>query len=108
MPAYITWLIIYLWIPIGILWILRPRLIWQHRKTLALSVVYAFIFTLPWDVFATWKTIWSFPQTSVLGIYILNLPLEEYFFISFSVLMIATIMTVCTSYCIIYCVLLNA
>lgn len=91
MPVYITWLAIYLWMPVAAMWMLRPRLILGHRKTLAVCVLFAFIFTLPWDVFATWKGIWSFPATSVLGIYILNLPLEEYLFISFASLLVATI-----------------
>ncbi|MBP7216004.1 MAG: lycopene cyclase domain-containing protein [Candidatus Omnitrophica bacterium] len=53
-----------------------------YRNTNALLASIALIVVLfgAWDIFATWRGHWSFNPSKVMGMYIVNLPLEEVLF----------------------------
>ena len=91
MLTYIKWLAVFVWLPLAVLWITHLRLVLEHKKTLASGALFALAFGVPWDVWAIGSGIWSFPQNNVLGVYILNVPIEEYLFIVFLVLLASTI-----------------
>ena len=90
MLAYLIWLAIFVWAPLFVLWAGNLRLVRRHMKTLAACVVCALAFAVPWDSWATARGMWSFPSNNVVGIYLINLPIEEYFFIIFVTLLSAT------------------
>jgi lycopene cyclase domain-containing protein len=91
MLAYIRWLAAFVWLPLAALWITHPRLMLEHKKTLASSAFLALVFSVPWDVWAIGSGIWSFPKDNLLGVYILNVPIEEYLFIVFLTLLVSTV-----------------
>lgn len=90
LPAYIEWLTIYVWLPLLVLWVTDLRLIWEHKKTLIGCAILTLGFGVPWDIWAVAHGMWTFPSTSILGVYFLTLPIEEYFFMIFIALLIST------------------
>ena len=58
----------------------KPLKFYQNLTALILSIGFVlFIFGI-WDIFAVWRKHWYFDSNSIWGIYILNLPLEEWLF----------------------------
>lgn len=88
--AYLIWLTIFVWVPIVGLWAYKPKVMWRYRKTLALCIFWALVFSIPWDVWAVRVNVWMFPADTNLGIILGSLPLEEYFFIIFVTLLVAS------------------
>jgi len=58
----------------------KPLKFYRNLRALILSISIILIFFGIWDVFAVWRGHWSFNRNSIWGIYILNLPLEEWLF----------------------------
>ena len=89
--AYIYWLIIFVWLPIIVLWAINWKYLSQYKKTFLYCIIWALIFSIPWDVWAVQTQIWLFPQDTNIGFWIGGLPLEEYLFMIFVTLLISTI-----------------
>lgn len=89
MFAYLAWLCIFLVAPTALMSVLFRGIVVSHRRTLLLACVLSLAFAVPWDAFSTYAGIWSFPSSGVLGVYLLNLPIEEYFFIVFGALTVS-------------------
>ncbi|MEM7225959.1 MAG: lycopene cyclase domain-containing protein [Pseudomonadota bacterium] len=79
---YIKWLAIFVWLPLGLLWLTNFAILWRCKRTICFCIFWALVFSIPWDLWATLTVIWSFPADTNLGIWIFGLPLEEYLFIS--------------------------
>lgn len=86
-----VWLFVSAIIPISLIWIKYSNLLWKYRITLVIVVLLSFIIHVPWDVYAVYTNIWSFPNDKNLGINIVNLPLEEYLYTLFVPLLGASI-----------------
>lgn len=89
--AYIHWLAIFVWLPIIVLWAINWKYLSRYRKTFAYCVIWALLFSIPWDIWAVEAQIWSFPQDTNIGLWINGLPLEEYLFMIFVTILISTI-----------------
>jgi lycopene cyclase domain-containing protein len=87
---YVLWLVLFVLAPLGVLWSLYFRYLWQYKRTLWTCILFALLFSVPWDVVAVKANIWNFPKSSVLGIWFLNLPIEELFFMVFVTFLYAT------------------
>jgi lycopene cyclase domain-containing protein len=58
---------------------------------------FTLVFSIPWDFLAVTNHIWSFPEGHNLGFYIIELPLEEYLFMTTVTAFLAT-MTIVFKY----------
>ncbi|MFA6357983.1 MAG: lycopene cyclase domain-containing protein [Candidatus Omnitrophota bacterium] len=57
-----------------------PLKFWRNSKALILTLSILVIFFGAWDVFAVWRTHWYFNPQGIIGLRIINLPLEEWLF----------------------------
>lgn len=78
---YLQWLAVFFCLPLAALWLTHFRLLWSHRQTIGLCVIWALVVSVPWDGWASRTGVWTFPPDTHLGIRIGALPLEEYVFI---------------------------
>lgn len=82
--TYLTFLILFLVIPIALLWVSRrplpssinPR---RARWSLALVCLIAFTYTTPWDNYLVYRNVWGYGADRVLAT-IGYVPVEEYLF----------------------------
>src|SRR3972149_11459596 len=81
--SYLIWLSIFVWFPTLLLWIFNFKLLWKYKITLLHIIFFSLIITVPWDLLAVKTHIWIFPKGTNLGIFVGELPLEEYFFFIF-------------------------
>ena len=79
---YLLWLAIFVWAPLALLWLTSFRILWRCKRTIAFCMVWALVFSIPWDLWAVKTEIWRFPAESNLGLWVFGLPLEEYLFIT--------------------------
>jgi len=91
MFTYLTWLLIFVWLPTLLLWITNFHTLRLYTKTLSLCIFFALVFSTPWDYWAIKTKIWVFPQDTNLGIWFGGLPLEEYLFIIFVTFEVSTL-----------------
>ena len=98
MLVYILWLVVFVWLPLSVLWIIYRCLVWNHKKTLIVCVIGALLFGIPWEIYAIGSGVWYFLPSSILGIYFLNIPIEEILFIVFTTLLISTIILILKQY----------
>jgi lycopene cyclase domain-containing protein len=64
-------LLVSFWPPLGF---------WKRWRDLLISIGSVVVVYGAWDVWATWRGHWHFDPGGVYGVYILNLPLEEWLF----------------------------
>lgn len=58
-----------------------PKLkFWRNYKALVLTISILVLSFGTWDVLATWRGHWYFNPQGIIGITIINLPLEEWLF----------------------------
>ncbi len=89
--AYIYWLIIFIWLPLIILWVFNWNYLVKYKGTIFSCFVWSIIFSVPWDLWAVYTQIWIYPKAGILGVWVLGLPIEEYFFILTTPTLIATV-----------------
>lgn len=89
--TYIYWLTIFVWLPIIVLWAINWKYLSQYKKTFLYCIIWALIFSIPWDIWAVRVDIWHFPADTNIGILIGGLPVEEYFFMIFVTMLVSTI-----------------
>ncbi|MDD5129671.1 MAG: lycopene cyclase domain-containing protein [Candidatus Omnitrophica bacterium] len=53
---------------------------WRNLKALIFALTVVIIIFGSWDIFATWRGHWYFNPQGILGVKIVNLPLEEWLF----------------------------
>lgn len=93
MYSYAIWLLVFVILPLSVLWLLNYQKLKNYKKVFYLTLAGAFIFSYPWDLIAINQRIWYFERPHILGIFILGLPLEEYIFI-IGVALLFTITTI--------------
>jgi lycopene cyclase domain-containing protein len=89
--SYLEWLLIFAWFPLAVLWVTNWRYLVKYKKAIALCAVFALMINVPWDVWAIGIKIWQFPAGNILGVFLLNVPVEEYLFIIFVTVLISTL-----------------
>lgn len=88
--TYFLWLLLFVWLPQLALIALFPRTLWAYRRTLIACTMWSLIFSVPWELWAVHTEIWIFPPHTNIGGLFLGVPLEEYLFIGFVGLFIAS------------------
>jgi len=89
--TYISWLSIFVWLPLLILWLTNFKLLWKYKNTIGLCVFCALMFSIPWDFWAIQTKIWIFPPDTNIGLWFGGLPFEEYLFIIFVTALLSSI-----------------
>jgi lycopene cyclase domain-containing protein len=79
MSKYLTVLILSIFFPF-LLSFYPPLRFWRNFKALIFTLSILVIIFGAWDVFATWRRHWYFNPQGILGIKIINLPVEEWLF----------------------------
>lgn len=91
MYEYLLWLLIFVILPLTILWIVKFGELKKYKIVFMLAPIGSAIFSIPWDYIAIKEKIWYFKEPHILGIWLLGLPIEEWFFIIFVTLLFSTI-----------------
>lgn len=79
MPKYLAVLILSGFFPL-LLSFYPPLKFWRNSKALILTLSILVIVFGVWDVFAAWRGHWYFNPKGIIGIKIINLPVEEWLF----------------------------
>lgn len=77
---YLFWLLIFVCLPMIILWVLYGSFLWKYRQVFFYGVLFVFLFAVPWDLYAINYHLWFWPKEGVTGIRLFTIPLEEYLF----------------------------
>lgn len=89
--GYLLWLMSSFSIVTILLWFFQFNLLWRYKKSISLTIFFAFIFSIPWDILAVKNNIWFFPKEGNMGIFIAGLPIKEYLFMFIVTLFISTL-----------------
>lgn len=77
-------------LPLALLWLAAPRLIWRHRGALVVIGMLILLISIPWEVTAI-DRIWFYSPRVILGPRLFNLPLEEIVFFIIDGLLVGTL-----------------
>jgi len=91
MYEYLILMLVFVILPLAILWIIKWKTIKKYKLTFILASIGAIIFGFPWDYVSIKSGIWQFTNSKILNIWFLGLPIEEWFFFIFVTLLFATI-----------------
>ena len=83
MRPYPLWLLLFLILPLGLIWIFRFQTLLKYKWVLALTAIGCLAISVPWDLLAVNDHIWYFSEPYILGARLLGLPVEEYVYILF-------------------------
>jgi len=79
MSKYLAILLLSVFFPL--LFSFYPALkFWRNFKALIFALAVVIIIFGSWDIFSTWRGHWYFNPQGILGVRIVNLPLEEWLF----------------------------
>ncbi len=95
---YLAWLAVFTWLPTLLIWLKNHQQLKKYPRTFLFSILAGLSFALPWDIIAVKQEIWHFPPENIIGIYFLSLPLEEYLFIIFETLFVASLTVALKTY----------
>lgn len=74
--TYIWILLIFGLLPLGVLWLAAPWIVRRYKASLATIVILIILVSVPWELVAVGR-IWYYSPNVILGIRLLNLPIEE-------------------------------
>lgn len=77
-------------LPLALMWLAAPRLIWRHRGALVVIVILILLVSIPWEMTAI-DRIWFYLPRVILGPRLFNLPLEEIVFFIIDGLLVGTL-----------------
>ena len=77
--TYFIIMLIFAGIPLLLLWVFYYKILLKHKKILITTVAGSLVFGGIWDNIATLDDVWMFHN--IVNIWIIGLPLEEWFFI---------------------------
>ena|SRR3990167_9159580 len=97
--TYLLYLLLFTLLPTAILFFFFWKMLRQYFRVYLFTGLGSLVFSLPWDYFAIhrWQ-IWSFPEKTITSVYLLGVPLEEYFFITLVTWLLATITLISIHY----------
>jgi lycopene cyclase domain-containing protein len=86
-----TWiLLVFGLLPLGVLWLAAPWIIRRYKGSLVTIVILILLVSIPWEMVAIGH-IWYYSPTVILGIRLLNLPIEELAFFVIDGLLVGTL-----------------
>jgi lycopene cyclase domain-containing protein len=74
--TYIWILLIFGLLPLGVLWLAAPWIVKRYKASLATIVILILLVSIPWEMIAVGR-IWYYSPSVILGVRLLNLPIEE-------------------------------
>lgn len=83
MYSYPLWLFLFLVLPLLLLGTFKFKTLAQYKWILLLVAVGCLGISVPWDILSVNDRIWYFSEPHIVGVWLLGLPLEEYFYILF-------------------------
>lgn len=89
--TYMLWLLLFIGLPLVLLFIWRPRPLWRQRRALGWTLAGAFVGGWAWDVLAVRLGAWYYAETNIVNIWIGGLPLEEWLWIAGVTLMFGAV-----------------
>lgn len=78
---YLSWLGLFIGLPLAALWVARGRRLWGQRRALAWTLVGALVLGGLWDGLAVRVHIWYYAPGNISGAWLAGLPLEEWLWI---------------------------
>jgi lycopene cyclase domain-containing protein len=91
MYSYPLWLLLFLVLPLALLWILNFRTLIKHKVVLVAVLVGCLAVSVPWDILSVEDHIWYFSEPHIVGVWLWGLPVEEYVYISFVALLASSV-----------------
>jgi lycopene cyclase domain-containing protein len=88
--TYAAWLLIFGIVPIVLLWLIRPRLVYRHAGSLLVIVLLILLVSIPWEIVGI-DRIWYYSPQVIWGPRLFNLPIEEYVFFVIDGLLVGTL-----------------
>ncbi len=79
--TYLSWLALFLGLPLAALWLVRGDRLRQHGRALAWTVLGALVLGGLWDGLAVRVHIWYYAPARISGVWLAGLPLEEWLWI---------------------------
>ena len=81
MYSYPIWLFLFLVIPLLLLWIFKFQTLAKYKWVLVLVAAGSLGVSVPWDIMSVNDRIWFFSEPHIVGVWLMGLPIEEYFYI---------------------------
>ena len=78
--SYLFYMLIFTLIPIAILWLKEFNFLIKNIKIIFTGIIIAIVYTIISSYFAQRLHAWFFNEDKILGIYILNFPVEDVIF----------------------------
>ena len=79
--TYLIWLALFIALPLALLWLIWPRVLWAQRRALAWTTVGALVGGWLWDGLAIQVGVWYYTRENIAGHWFLGMPLEEWLWI---------------------------
>lgn len=87
---YLLLLFVFGIVPLVLLWLAQPRLVWRYRGTLAIIAILIVLVSVPWEMMAIGR-IWYYSPRVIVGMRLFNLPIEEVAFFIIDGLLVGTL-----------------
>lgn len=87
---YFFLLLIFGILPLALMWLSAPRLIWQHKGALIVIVILILLVSIPWEMTAI-DRLWYYSPQVIHGTRLFNLPIEELTFFVIEGLLVGTL-----------------
>jgi lycopene cyclase domain-containing protein len=81
MYSYPIWLFLFLILPLLLLGAFKLRTLAKYKGVLVLVVIGCLGISVPWDIMSVNDRIWYFSEPHIVGVWLMGLPIEEYFYI---------------------------
>lgn len=88
--TYALLLLIFGVLPIVLLWLAAPRLIWRYKSSLLVIVILILLVSIPWEMLAI-DRIWYYSPRVIWGPRLFDLPVEELAFFVIDGLLVGTL-----------------
>ena len=79
--TYLLWLLLFLALPIALLWLRWPREVWGQRRALGWTTLGALAGGWAWDGLAIQVRVWYYDPANIAGVWFGGMPLEEWLWI---------------------------